>query len=187
MGTWGGVALGLVHTRTGSGWRRRARLVQWGYWVDLRLPSCRVQGAEPPSSSLSLKGPGTETAQEPLPEPECRMCGWVRGTGTGRLKAGSGLVERFWGPSPRMDWLDIFIEVAPGPILDQCHLPHPGPDGDRRGHPSGVAFSASLSGTTSDAATPLLRSAWLCSLPTDGLSFLSVASVCKGLGASAPT
>lgn len=68
------------------------------------------------------------------------MCGWVRGTGTGRLKAGSGLVERFWGPSPGMDWLDIFIEVAPGPIQDQRHLPCPGADGDRRGHPSGVAF-----------------------------------------------
>lgn len=78
-----------------------------------------------------------------------------------------------------MDWLSISAEVAPGPILDPLPLPHPGPDGDTLGQLPGAA----LSGATADAAAPPLRSAWLSSLPEDGLSLLFVALGCMGLGA----
>ena len=103
MGMRGGVALGLVHTRIESGSRCRACLVQRGRWVDLRPPSCRVRGAEPPSSSLSLKGASPGTGVQNV------QSGHGTGTQTGKLKAGSGLVEAGSGPSPTMDWLDIFF------------------------------------------------------------------------------
>lgn len=107
--------MGLVSARTGAAGDADAVLAQWGHKGEPCLLSCRVRGAERPSSSLSPEGPRAETAQEHLLVPESGMCSQAHGTGawkTGGLRPGG----RVWGPSPRVDWLDIFMEVAPGPF-----------------------------------------------------------------------
>lgn len=157
--------MGLIHARTGSGQGRRACFSSMGTLggpVPAQLPSARSR------NPLKLAQPERvwyQNSQEDLLDPEGRMCSQAHRTGSGRPKAGSGLVERFLGPSSRIDWLDIFTEVAPGPTLVLT-----GTHWDSH-------HDASLSGTTSDMATPLLCPAWLCSLPTDRSSLLSVASM----------
>lgn len=170
-----GVALGLVHARTGSDLRGGASFcLGWGWgehWVDPRLPSCQRQGVETPAHS-ARKGL--------VPRRPGSISGHLRAACAARLtEQGQG--------SPR--WAQAWWEVL-GPLtkgglaghLDsRCPRPHSGPRG-QTWQPPGAALSASLSGAASDVATSVPRSAWPCSLP----SFFSVVLVWKVLGAPVP-
>lgn len=94
------------------------------------LRSCRVQGAEGPSSSRP-QGPGAPTSRH-------GVCSRLTGRGrTGRPQEGPGLV-----------WLS---GGRPRPVLDQCRLPPCCSRGPR------VATRiCSLTGTPSEVAVPLL-------------------------------
>ena len=170
--------MALGHARTGSDQRCRACFSSAGTLGGYAPAQMPVAKSRSPLKLTHPQGvprqPGS-LSQNPRAECAARLEGQRQGS-----PERAHLAEQ---SSPRMDWLGISAEVAPGPILDQLPLPHPGPDGDTPGQPPGAA----LSGTTADAAAPPLHSALLGSLPEDGLCLLSVALVWTGLGAQVLT
>jgi len=168
------VALGLVHARTRSDRRCRACFSSAGTLggpAPAQMPGANSRSPLKHTQPQGIPRQPRGLSQNPRAECAARLEGQRQG-----IPERAHLAE--WS-SPKMDWLSISAEVAPGPILDPLPLPHPGPDGDTPGQLPGAA----LSGTTADAAAPPLRSAWLGSLPEDGPSLLFVALGCMGLGA----